>query len=88
MTIVVAIFSAVLLVATVSMYERSVALLRTELNYSRANEQLLLSRLQARSLSEYAHAANPTADATPVPDKTYLFDPTGLIVSEADMDAE
>ena len=87
MTIVVAIFSAVLLVATVAMYERSVSLLRTELNYARANEQLLLSRLQARSLSEYTHAASPVTDATPAPDKMYLFDPTGLIVSEAE-DAE
>lgn len=65
-------------------YERVIRILRTELNTCRANEQLLLSRLQSRSLGEYT--AIVSEDHTiPVKEHRYVYDPTGLIqVDEED----
>ena len=85
MTIVVVVASLAVLSVVVASYERSVSFLKTELNFSRTNEQLLLSRLQARSLGEFSYGTEMkkkeyVEDSDPA--RTYLFDPTGLVVSE------
>lgn len=76
----VVVVSCVVVVATVvSAYERHVNLLRTELNSCRANEQLLLSRLSARSLPEFSWSENAAKVESPAPSASYLYDQTGLV---------
>lgn len=84
MTIVVVVASLAVLSVVVASYERSVSFLKTELNFSRTNEQLLLSRLQARSLGEFSYGTEMKKEYVEdsAPARTYLFDPTGLVVSE------
>lgn len=85
MTIVVVVASLAVLSVVVASYERSVSFLKTELNFARTNEQLLLSRLQARSLGEFSHGTEMKKKEyveDSVTARTYLFDPTGLVVSE------
>lgn len=65
--------------------ERTIRVLRTELNTRAVNEQLLLTRLASRTPAEF-HAV--TAQVTSrAPDTTrHLFDDTGLV--QVDVDGE
>lgn len=66
---------------TAAAYERVVRVLRTELNGARVNEQLLLTRLAARTPAEY-HAIVDPPPAVEHDSSRYLFDDTGLVLVE------
>lgn len=73
--------------------ERTLRLVRSELNQARAHEALLLTRLAARSNAEYvAVTERPTVDEPMVTvgwgPTRYLHDPTGLITVEVDEEVD
>lgn len=60
----------------------TVEVLRTELNSSRANEQLLLTRLASRTPAEFHAVTAPAAPAPADDGMRHVWDPTGLIEAE------